>query len=206
MDDQIYFSISDSDKNSSEQLTDDSQGKLDSRQVNALPPINTSILHISTEFVTENLCGSISKENNLIPPLNTDSPQVSDNLTVPSIPANCNTPQLANIVDKSITNQATEKIEGQLIAMKSDIKCEISNIDQKFKSLYSVRETSKINMPVNEKTGKCKGFAFALVSEQKEILKLNGITSENRIIAMKDATSTRMRDTQNVQKTSERPL
>ena len=63
-------------------------------------------------------------------------------------------------------------------------------------------------MPVNEKTGKCKGFAFTLVPEhvQKKILKLNGITLENRIIVMEDATSTRKRDTKNLQKTSKRPL
>ena len=149
IDDQIYFSISDGDKNSSEQLTDDSQGIPDSSQVNAVPPINTSILVESIEFVTENVCGSISKENNLIPPLDTDTPQFSDNSTIPSIPTDCNTPQLANIVDKSSTNQATEKIEAQLTAMKSYIKCEISNIDQKIKSLYEcfngVKETEKSN-------------------------------------------------------------
>ena len=63
-------------------------------------------------------------------------------------------------------------------------------------------------MPVNENTGKCKGFAFALVPEkvQKEILKLNGITLENRIIVIEDATSTRKRDPKNLQKTSKRPL
>ena len=66
-DDQIYFSISDSDKNSSEQLTNDSRGMRDSSPINTVPPINTSVLDISTEFVTENLFGSISKENNLIP-------------------------------------------------------------------------------------------------------------------------------------------
>ena len=39
-------------------------------------------------------------------------------------------------------------------------------------------------MSLNEKMGKCKGFVFRLVSRhvQKEILKLNGITLENRII------------------------
>ena len=41
VDDQIYFSISDRDKNSPEQLTDDSQGIPDSSQINAVPPINT---------------------------------------------------------------------------------------------------------------------------------------------------------------------
>ena len=52
--------------NSSEQLTDDSQGIPDSSQINAVPTINTPILGISTEFVTEKLCGCKSKENNLI--------------------------------------------------------------------------------------------------------------------------------------------
>ena len=83
VDDQIYFSISDKDKNSSEQLTDDSQSIPDFSQINAVPPINTSILDILTEFVTENLCGSKSKENNLIPPLNTDTPQFSESSTIP---------------------------------------------------------------------------------------------------------------------------
>ena len=119
LDDQIYFSISDTDKNSSEQLTDDSQGVPNSSQINAVPLTNTSILDISIEFVTENLCGSKSKENNLIRPLNTDTPQFSENSTIPSIPTDCNTPQLANIVDKLSTNQDIEKIEAQLIAMKS---------------------------------------------------------------------------------------
>ena len=63
-------------------------------------------------------------------------------------------------------------------------------------------------MPVNESMGKCKGFAFTLVPEhvQKEILKLNGITLESRTIVIEDATSTRERDTKNLQKTSKRPL
>ena len=41
---------------------------------------------------------------------------------------------------------------------------------------------------------------------QKEILKLNGIISENRIIVTEDATSTRKRDTKDLQKPSKRPL
>ena len=52
--DQIYFSISEREKNSSEQLTDDSQDTPDSSQIDVAPPINTFILDISTEFVTEN--------------------------------------------------------------------------------------------------------------------------------------------------------
>ena len=43
IDDQIYFSISNRDKNSSEQLTDDSQGIPNSNQINAIPPITYSI-------------------------------------------------------------------------------------------------------------------------------------------------------------------
>ena len=109
----------DKDKNSTEQLTDDSQGIPDSTEINAVPPINTSILDISAEFVTENLCGSKSKENNLIRPLNTDTPQFSENSTIPSIPADCNTLQLANIMEKLNTNQDMEKIGAQLTAMKS---------------------------------------------------------------------------------------
>ena len=63
-------------------------------------------------------------------------------------------------------------------------------------------------MPENEETGKCKGFAFTLEPEhvQKEILELNRITLENRIIVSEDATSTRRRDTKKLQKTSKRPL
>ena len=71
-DDQTYFSISESDKNTSEQLMGDSQGIPDSSQVSAVPPINTSFSNISTEFVTES-CGSMSKENILILPSNTDT-------------------------------------------------------------------------------------------------------------------------------------
>ena len=90
----------------------------------------------------------------MILPLNTDTHQLSDNSTIPSIPTNCNTPQLANIVDKSSTNQTTEKIEGQLTAVKSYMKCEISNIDQKIKSLYEwlngMKETEKSNEMLQE--------------------------------------------------------
>ena len=57
-------------------------------------------------------------------------------------------------------------------------------------------------MLVNEKAGKLKGFTFTLVPEhvQTEILKLNGITSLNRIIVMEVATPTTKGDTQNLQK------
>ena len=59
-DDQIYFRISDSDKSSPEQLTDDSQVIPHSSQVNTVPPINITISYISTKSVTESLNGSTS--------------------------------------------------------------------------------------------------------------------------------------------------
>ena len=70
------------------------------------------------------------------------------------------------------------------------------------RSIKYLGETCKTNMPVNENMGKYKGLAFALVPEhvQKEILKLNGITLENRTIVIGDATSTRKRDTKNLKK------
>ena len=53
------------------------------------------------------------------------------------------------MVEQLSTNQDMEKIEAQLIAMKSYIKCEISNIGQKIKSLCEcfngVKETEKSN-------------------------------------------------------------
>ena len=119
-------------------------------------------------------------------------------------------------------NEIIEEIQWE--KQSSGKKCEnepkyiyIGNLslDTKIDDLYELfglrstkylRETCKINMPVNENTGKCKGFAFALVPEhvQKEILKLNGITLENRII--EGVTSTRKRDTKYLRKTFKRPL
>ena len=51
------------------------------------------------------------------------------------------------------------------------------------------------------------GFASALLPEhvQKVILKLNGITPENRIV-IEDVTSTRKRDTKKLQKASKLPI
>ena len=51
-------------------------------------------------------------------------------------------------------------------------------------------------MLVNEKMGKCKTFAFALVPGHvyKEILKLNGIILKNRINVMEGVTSARKRN------------
>ena len=63
-------------------------------------------------------------------------------------------------------------------------------------------------MQGNDNTGKCRGFAFALLPKhvQKEILKLNGITLENRIIVIENATSTKKKRYKKFEKTSKRPL
>ena len=123
-----------------------------------------------------------------------------------------------------IWNEIIEEIQWE--KQSSGKKCENEpkyiyngnlSLDTKIDDLYELfglrstkylRETCKINMPVNENTGKCKGFAFALVPEhvQKEILKLNGITLENRIIVIEGVTFTRKRDTKYLRKTSKRPL
>ena len=77
-----------------------------------------------------------------------------------SILSNFNTPQLVNIVEKLSTNQTTEKIEAQLTAMKSYIKYEISNIDQKIKSLHEcsngVKETEKLDKMLQKMFLFCK--------------------------------------------------
>ena len=48
-------------------------------------------------------------------------------------------------------------------------------------------------MPVNQKTGKSKGFAFIAVSEHVyiELIKPNGIEFKGNQITIQDATSTR---------------
>ena len=96
----------------------------------------------------------------MIPPINTDTSQFSENSTIPSIPTDFNTPQLANMVEQLSTNQDMEKIEAQLIAMKSYIKCEISNIGQKIKSLCEclngVKETEKSNEVLQKMLLFCK--------------------------------------------------
>ena len=59
---------------------------------------------------------------------------------------------------KSSTNQATENIRAQLLAIKSRIKCEISNVDQKL-NLYmrfSVKETEKSNVILQKMLLLCK--------------------------------------------------
>ena len=121
-------------------------------------------------------------------------------------------------------NEIIEEIQWQKQSSGKKNKNEPKNIyignlslDTKIDDLYELfglrstkylRETCKINMPVNESTEKCKGFAFALVPEhvQKEILKLNRITLENRIIVIEDTISTRKRDTNICKKLLNVPL
>ena len=78
-------------------------------------------------------------------------------------------------------NEIIEEIQCQKQSSGKENKNEPKNIyignlnfDTKIDDLYELfglrstkylRETCKINMPVNEKTGKCKGFAFVLVPE-----------------------------------------
>ena len=53
--------------------------------------------------------------------------------------------------------------------------------------LQNELKTCKINVPVNEKTSKCKGFAFPLVLKhvQKEFVKQNGITLGKELLLWK---------------------
>ena len=76
------------------------------------------------------------------------------------------------------------------------------------RSTKYLRETCKTNIPVNKKTGKCKGFEFTVSAGTcaKRNSKLNAITLENKIIVMQDATSARKRDAQNLQTHPKRPL
>ena len=121
-------------------------------------------------------------------------------------------------------NEITEEIQWQKQSSGKKNKNESKKIyienlslDTKIDDLYELfglrstkylRETCKINMPVNESTETCKGFAFALVPEhaQKQILKLNRITLENRIIVIEDTISTRKRDTNICKKLLNVPL
>ena len=79
-------------------------------------------------------------------------------------------------------NETIEEIQWQKQSSGKKNKNEPKNIyignlslDTKIDDLYELfglrstkylREPCKINMPVNENTGKCKGFAFALVLER----------------------------------------
>ena len=113
-------------------------------------------------------------------------------------------------MQKQSSGKKNKNERGNIYIGNLSLDTEIDDLYELFdlRSTKYLKETCRRNMPVNENAGKCKGFAFGLVPEhvQKEILQLNGITLENRIIVIEDATYTRKRDTKNLQKASKRPL
>ena len=72
---------------------------------------------------------------------------------------------------QSSTNQATEKIDAELITMKSYTKFEISNIDQKIKSLYECFNGVKHPEKSNEMRQKNVTFLQNELIKQDEIMK-----------------------------------
>ena len=103
--DPLYFSISDRDKNLSEQLMDDSRGILEPSQIKAV-----------------------------LSPLTNNSSQFFDKSTIPSIPTDCNTPQLPSIVNKPSTNQTNrtatycnEKLKSPVLTKKNNSLYECLN-------------------------------------------------------------------------------
>ena len=82
---------------------------------------------------------------------------------------------------------------------KQDI-CEI------FSTSY-LRDTCNINFPINNKTGKFKGFAFisdpAIITD--ELIKLDGIAYHDNELRVEDTTSTRKRTSNNISNKSRKP-
>ena len=72
---------------------------------------------------------------------------------------------------QSSTNQATEKIDAELITMKSYTKFEISNTDQKIKSLYQCFNGVKHPEKSNEMLQKNVTFLQNELIRQDEIIK-----------------------------------
>ena len=72
-------------------------------------------------------------------------------------------------------------------------------VEEDLNQLFGIRSTKylqhtcSIKMPVNQKTGKNKGFAFITAPERvyMELIKLNGIEFKGKEITIQDATSTR---------------
>ena len=73
-------------------------------------------------------------------------------------------------------------------------------VEEDLNQLFGIRstkylqDTCSIKMPVNQKTGKNKGFAFITVPERLyiELIKLNGIEFKGKEITIQDATSMRL--------------
>ena len=77
---------------------------------------------------------------------------------------------------------------------KQDI-CELSGVN----STSYFRGTCNIDFPINNKPGNFKGFAFImdLANITDELIKLDGIASNDNKLRVEDATSTRKRANNN---------
>ena len=77
---------------------------------------------------------------------------------------------------------------------KQDI-CELSGVN----STSYFRGTCNIDFPINNKPGNFKGFAFImdLANITDELIKLDGIVSNDNKLRVEDATSTRKRANNN---------
>ena len=85
---------------------------------------------------------------------------------------------------------------------KQDI-CELFGLN----SIPYLRDTCNIDFPINNKTGKFKGFAFIRVPAHitDELIKLDGIAYHDNELRVEDATSTRKRTNNNTSNESRRP-
>ena len=85
---------------------------------------------------------------------------------------------------------------------KRDI-CELFGLN----SAPYLRDTVNIDFPINNKTGKFKGFAFIMAPAHitVELIQLDGIAYHDNELRVKDTTSTRKRTNNNTSNESRRP-
>ena len=85
---------------------------------------------------------------------------------------------------------------------KQDI-CELFSLN----SASYLRDTCNIDIPINNKTGKFKGFVFIRTPAHitDELIKRDGITYHDNEFRVEDATSTRKRTSNNISYKSRRP-
>ena len=85
---------------------------------------------------------------------------------------------------------------------KQDV-CQLFGLD----STSYLRDTCSIDFPLNDKTGKSKGFAFirAPAHITDELIKLDGIAYRDNELRVEDAASTRKRTSNNISSKSRRP-
>ena len=74
-------------------------------------------------------------------------------------------------------------------------------------STYCLRDTCNIDFPINNKTGKFKGFAFIMAPAHitHKLIKLDGIANYNDELEVEDATSTRKTSSNNISNKSRKP-